>query len=188
MLKRIYVVLFLLFFLVGCANQTPKEYEIIFTEEFIAAQGYTQSTWAHELRKDGVYEEVGLNQDDGSVALKINNHQQEYWHNNIQLQLRSLRLKIGMRNQSYKFVHADDCKTAELYFDAKLDEKDASRYLKEASLYCSLRQLIEGEDKDNWYVNISIYNSDTNQLVKSATNREAISLPTKKEWASSSVK
>lgn len=109
----------------------------------------------------------------GSCWLNITDAQRQVLTENLDNYLDSLSSDFKQLGNNYEITWNSDYSSVSYQFDAALSKQDQTNYFIYAETICMLQQLLKG-DGDSYYIDLSIYDSSTGELVSTGNTKDGI--------------
>ncbi len=111
--------------------------------------------------------------ENGNVVLAVDDSQKNSMIVNMNKYLSSLKSQFEGLGDGYEISWTEDFSSIEYRFDANLSKQEQMNYFCYSETICMLNQLLKG-DGESYYIDLSIYDSSTGELVSSGNTVDGI--------------
>lgn len=117
--------------------------------------------------------------EEGNLVLTLSKKDKEHWENHIN-QVINNRIELDAAD-GYKFIVGDDYKSIETHTTKEVYLADGYNIMR-ISLFCGIMQMLNGEDINNWYIDIKMVDLETGALIKEVRFPENNLNVTDEDW------
>jgi hypothetical protein len=122
---------------------------------------------------DGEYEYMYIDSE-YKIHIGLNNQQKDEIINNLQNYIKKIESQFSNLENGYDIIYNEDYSKLDLYFNSNLSKQDQTNYFTYAETICMCLQLMTS-NKDDYYIDINIYDSNTQKLISSGNTKSGIS-------------